>query len=188
MIVAVLQSSVAELQVVFERTIQYILQKHLKMLSCVVTMKLLLTEKMKAKRLSFPRPTDISPLKKTRQRSCTRMSRPSSASRLPGQGWGGQRGPVGMTSGTLWRQSSSLIMWWFGAAFRLCRAWRTVLFAKKNHYECRALTDSAGRSPTAVHGLPWMQTLPFLQDTTPWLQGHKVVPAPADLPGHQLAW
>jgi hypothetical protein len=48
MTVAVLQSSVVELQVVFERTIQYILQKHLKMLSCVVTMKLLLTEKKKA--------------------------------------------------------------------------------------------------------------------------------------------
>jgi hypothetical protein len=53
MTVAVLQSSVVELQVVFERTIQYILQKHLKMLSCVVTMKLLLTGKKEGLKAKF---------------------------------------------------------------------------------------------------------------------------------------
>jgi hypothetical protein len=47
------QTSVAELLVVSKRTIQQTLQIDLKMPSQVVAIKLLLTEKMKAKRIKF---------------------------------------------------------------------------------------------------------------------------------------
>jgi hypothetical protein len=53
MTAAELQTSVAELRVVSELTIQRTLQINLKMPSRVVAMKPLLTEKMKAKRIKF---------------------------------------------------------------------------------------------------------------------------------------
>jgi IS30 family transposase len=53
MMAAELQTSVVELQAVSERTIQRTLQIDLKMASRVATMKPLLTDKMKAKRVKF---------------------------------------------------------------------------------------------------------------------------------------
>jgi hypothetical protein len=50
---AELQSSVAELQVVSKQTSEHTLQKHLNMPSHVATMKLLLINRIKAKRLKF---------------------------------------------------------------------------------------------------------------------------------------